>query len=108
MEAVKFTKEDFKQNEDGELMPIDFKDENGKQFKAILLSSGQVAIITQGTGRDTEISMKEANGDKGKIISAMMSRVTTIDGENVSMYQLLELSMKDYLRLQATFSELNF
>jgi hypothetical protein len=82
--------------------------DNGSKVKFLLLTCGKVATIREGKGKDVERATMESEGDRTKYLSSMMATTTKIDGKDVSMYDLAELSMKDYMNIQVAFSELNF
>lgn len=90
------------------LESISGTDEKGKLVKYVLLSKGRIAKIREGNGGDVEKAAMEAGTDRAKQMSSLMASTTTIDGKKVSMYDLANLSMKDYTSLQIVFAEINF
>lgn len=97
------SKEDF-----GTETTIKDIDENGRPISYVLLSSGSVAKVREGKGKDVEQATMISNGNQSKYLSAMMSSAIEIDGKGVVMEDLADLSMKDYMRLQVAFAEINF
>jgi hypothetical protein len=83
-------------------------DEKGRQLRYVLLIDGRIAKIREGKGKDVERATMEAGGDSSKYFSSMMAGTTEIDGKAITMYELADLSMKDYMRLQVAFSDINF
>lgn len=80
----------------------------GVVTKYLLLSTGKIAIIREGKGKDVEKATMEANGDQSKYLTSMMAATVTIDGKQTNMFQLSDCSMKDYMKIQIAFSEVNF
>lgn len=83
-------------------------DEKGKPFKYVLLTDNRVAKVRQGKGKDVEKATMLSNGDQSKYLSAMMAGTIEITGIPVVMEDLSELEMKDYMRLQIAFADINF
>lgn len=96
--------------------PADFKDETsisdvddkGRPVRFILLTDGRVAKVREGRGKDVEQATMISSGNQSKYLSAMMSATIEIDGKNLVMEDLADLMMKDYMRLQVAFAEINF
>jgi len=82
--------------------------ENGNSVAFVLLKNGDVARIREGKGSDVEKATMEAGKDKDKYLTAMMAATVTINGKVPNMFELAEGPMKDYLNIQAAFSEINF
>lgn len=76
--------------------------------KEIELPSGKKASIKKGKGKHIINATKMAGGDPGKLIPCVMQVLVLIDGEKVTVEDLEELDLKDYMRLQTEFSDLNF
>jgi hypothetical protein len=83
-------------------------DEHGKPIRYVLLADGKVAKIREGKGQDVERATVISGGDQSKYLTAMMSSTIEIEGRGVVMEDLGELGMKDYMRLQVAFADLNF
>lgn len=83
-------------------------DKKGNPVMYVLLSKDRIAAIREGKGRDVEKAVMEVGNDKSKQLSALLASVTTIDGKPVTMYDIADLSMKDYTSLQVVFAEINF
>lgn len=76
--------------------------------KVITLSDGRVCVIRKGKGKDAVEAMKVAGTDSSNFIFALMSRVTTIDGNPIVMEDLEELPLPDVMHMQEVFSQINF
>jgi hypothetical protein len=83
-------------------------DEKGGQVRFVLLTDSRVARIREGKGKDVERATMISSGDQSKYLSAMMSATIKIDGKELIMEELSDLAMKDYMRLQVSFAEINF
>lgn len=81
---------------------------DGRQLAYVLLSEGKIAKIIEGTGNDVESATLIAGGDQKKYFSALMAGCVEIDGKAIVMEDLSLLKMKDYMRIQVAFSEINF
>lgn len=79
---------------------------NGK--KKFLLSDGREVEIREGTGRDAEEAQATFGGDSKKYMSALMAQCIIIDGNKIVMEDLPLLPLKDYMKIQTEFSEINF
>src|SRR4051812_28290345 len=84
---------------------IEREDAKGRKVKYVLLSDNSIGEIREGKGKDVEKATMLSNGDQTKYLSAMMAATIKIDGRPVVMEDLGELSMKDYMALQLSFSE---
>lgn len=91
-----------------EVTTIDKAYDNGNTVKYVLLSDKRIAFVREGKGKDVEVATMKSNGDQTKYISSLMSSCVEIAGVPAIMEDLAELSMKDYMRVQLAFSELNF
>jgi hypothetical protein len=97
--------EDFPQGE----TRIEHTYENGNKVVFLLLTSGKIARIREGSGRDAEVAEVEAGADHHKVIASMISATVTIDGKSYNMFEFSEkLKLKDYLNIKKEFAELNF
>lgn len=92
----------------GDETSISDVDEKGRPVRFVLLTDGRVARIREGRGKDVEQATMISNGNQSKYLSAMMSSTIEIDGGNLVMEDLADLMMKDYMRLQIAFAEINF
>lgn len=97
-------KEDFATGE----TEIRNTDEKGETTVYLLLSDGGVAIVREGKGTDVEKASIESGKDQSKYMSSMMASCVTVDGKRVNMYDLAAMKMKDYMKIQVAFAELNF
>jgi len=78
----------------------------GKEFS---LSTGEKVVIKEAKGKDAEQAMRIAGaGQQEKYLTALMARTVTIDGKPVVPEVLSELPLKDYLKIQSEFADLNF
>jgi hypothetical protein len=82
--------------------------ENGNAVVFVILSDNRIAKIREGIGEDVERATMESQGNQSKYLSSMMAATVTIDGKGVNMYDLAQRKMKDYLRIQSAFADLNF
>lgn len=87
---------------------IDGTDKKGNDVKYVLLSDLRIACVREGKGSHVERATMEAKGDQSKYLTSMMSACITISDKPVNMYDISSLKMKDYMKLQIAFSELNF
>lgn len=83
-------------------------DEKGNPVRFILLTDGRIAKVREGKGRDVERATMISGGDQSKYLSSMMSATIEIDGKAIIMEDLGDLGMKDYMRLQVAFADINF
>lgn len=83
-------------------------DVNGNKFIRFELSTGSTAEVREGTGDDVEKATLISGGIQSKYLSALMAATVSIDGKQIVMEDLSLLKMKDYLKIQVAFSELNF
>lgn len=89
-------------------LSLDGKDAAGKPAKFVLLTDDRIAMIKEGTGKDVEMATLIAGGDQSKYFSALMAGTIEINGEGIISEDLANLSMKNYMRIQVAFSEVNF
>lgn len=92
----------------GDETTISDVDDKGRPVRFVLLSDRRVARIREGKGKDVEQATMISNGNQSKYLSAMMSATIEIEGQNLVMEDLADLLMKDYMRLQVAFAEVNF
>ena len=83
-------------------------DEKGKELRYVLLTNNKIAKIREGKGKDVEKATMISNGDQSKYLTAMMAATIEIEDKPVIMEDLGDLGMKDYMRLQLAFSDINF
>lgn len=83
-------------------------DLDGSKVKLVLLSDGRLAVIREGKGKDAEDAMMIAGKDRKKYMTAMMAKTISIEDAAIPAEQLSQLSLKDYMRLQAAFADINF
>lgn len=76
-----------------------------KQFE---LPSGKKATIKKGKGKHSMRATKMAGGDPGKIVPCIIQLLVLIDGERVTVEDLEEMDLKDYMSLMSEFSGVNF
>lgn len=76
--------------------------------KTFTLPSGKVAVIKEGKGIHARNAIKMCDGDMSLYLSALMSQLITIDGNDVVMEDLDEMPMQDYMKLQSEFADQNF
>ena len=82
---------------------------NNSTGKEFILSKGQKVIIREAKGKDAEAAMRIAGqGQQEKYLSALMARTITIDGKAIVPEALAEFPLKDYLKIQGEFADLNF
>lgn len=81
---------------------------NGNKVVFLLLGSGKIAKVREGSGRECEAATMESNGDRAKYLTALMASVVSLDEKAVNMFELADLKMKDYMAVQSAFAELNF
>lgn len=79
-----------------------------QETKIVALPSGKTAVITEFKGKHIREATRIADGEADKIIFALISLLTTIDGNPVLMEDLDEMPGKDVMKLTAEFSEANF
>ena len=87
---------------------LEATDDSGKPIRLVLLSGDKIGIVREGTGKDVENATEIAGKDKKRYMSALMAACVEIEGKPVVMEDLAPRSMKDYMRLQAAFADLNF
>lgn len=92
----------------GKETTISATDDAGRQIRYVLLTDGRVAKVREGKGKDVEKATMISGGDQTKYISAMMSATIEIQGNQIVMEDLGDLGMKDYMRLQVAFADINF
>jgi hypothetical protein len=92
----------------GDETTISEVDEKGRPVKFVLLTDGRIARIREGKGKDVEQATMISNGNQSKYLSAMMSSTIEINDKPLVMEDLADLLMKDYMRLQVSFAEINF
>lgn len=97
-------KEDFASGE----TQIKHTNEKGETMIFVLLSDGGVAKIREGKGTDVEKASIESNGDQSKYMSSMIASCLTVDGKKLNMFDLAAMKMKDYMKIQVAFAEINF
>ena len=85
-------------------------EKSSNEFADFELSDGRKAIVKKGKGKDVLMAQAEAtaSGDSSKFMSAFMAAVTSIDGKQVSSYDIENLAASDFLKIQTEFSRLNF
>ena len=77
--------------------------------REFVLSTGEKVIIREAKGHDAERAMRFAgSGQQEKYMSALMSYTTTLDGKPVVPEALGDLPLKDYLKIQGEFADINF
>lgn len=84
---------------------------NGDITKAVKFSDGREAIIKELTGNDIMKATKmvgDKNKDNSKVILAMMCLATLADGQIIPMEDIGRLKAKDYTKLMAAYSAINF
>jgi hypothetical protein len=72
------------------------------------LSDGRICKIEKGKGKDATEAMKVSGQDSSKYLFALISRVTTIDGNKIVAEDLDEMPLNDVLKIQTEFAERNF
>lgn len=72
------------------------------------LSSGKIARVRPGKGHDSVKAMRVSGSDGERYLAALIAQLTTIDGKQVNIDDVLDLGLKDYTLLQTHFSEINF
>lgn len=72
-------------------------------MKNITLSSGKIASIHDGKGRDLLNAQRKAK-TSDEILFALIAELTTIDEQPVIYEDLLEMPLEDVLSLQAELS----
>jgi hypothetical protein len=73
------------------------------------LSNGDKVVIRQAKGYDAERAMRFAgSGQQDKYMSALMSYTVTVNGKPIIPEALTDMPLKDYLKIQGEFADLNF
>lgn len=83
-------------------------DEKGRTTVYVLLSDSSIATVREGKGADVEKATMESQGTQSKYLSSMMAATVKVNGKPVNMYDIADLPMKDYMRIQVAFAEINF
>lgn len=76
--------------------------------RTITLPSGKTAVIHPFKGKHIREASRIADGDSTKIIFALISMLTTIDGEPILMEDMDEMDGRDAMKLMGEFGEANF
>lgn len=78
--------------------------------EVLTLKSGKVAEITPGKGKHVRAAQRLVSGnpDESAYFPALMSQIVTIDGKPITMEDVDELPMGDYMQLMTYFTEHNF
>jgi len=71
----------------------------------VKLSSGKVAVIKNGKGKDLFWAQKMAN-DSSEIMKMLMVRLIEIDGKGITEDDLDEMDIADVLQLTAEFGKI--
>ena len=80
-----------------------------KGSKEFTLSTGEKVVVKEAKGKDAEQAMRIAGaGQSEKYLTALMARTVTLDGKPVIPEVLSDLPLKDYLKIQNEFADLNF
>ena len=80
-----------------------------KGSKEFSLSTGEKVVVKEAKGKDAEQAMRIAGaGQSEKYLTALMARTVTVDGKAIVPEALSELPLKDYLKIQNEFADLNF
>lgn len=74
----------------------------------IVLSDGRKAQILKGKGKHAQDAMDLSEGKSKLYMSTLMGILVTIDGKGIIPEDLGELDMKDYNKILAKFTEINF
>jgi hypothetical protein len=74
------------------------------EVQEIILPSGKKAIIGAFKGKHIREATRIADGDSDKMIFALISITTTIDGNKVLIEDLDEMPGTDVMKLQAAFA----
>jgi len=100
----------FYENEGDEAMGILTKEyENGHKVKQLQLSTGKTAIVRELMGKEVLKYQRLAEGDREKVLPAMMAIAIKIDGAELLMEDYLEdIKAKDYHKLMLACQDLNF
>lgn len=100
----------FFEDEMNEGMQIESKKyENGNEVRRVTLSNGTVCIVRELTGK--EIGMDVARltgGNKDNYQFAMVAVATKFGEQGKTLEDILDMKGKDYTRLQAANSQINF
>ena len=87
----------------------DTKESKKEARREFELSTGEKVIIREAKGHDAERAMRFAGaGQQEKYLSALMSYTVTVNGKPVVPEALTDLPLRDYLKLQGEFADLNF
>lgn len=92
----------------GKETTISAVDDQGRPVRYVLLTDNSIAKVREGKGKDVEKATMISNGDQSKYLSAMMAATIQINDTPMIMEDLGELGMKDYMRLQLAFADINF
>lgn len=80
-----------------------------KEGKELILSDSRKVLIKEAKGHHAEKAMRIAgSGQQEKYLTALMSFTVTIDGKPIVPEQLSDMPLKDYLKIQGEFAEINF
>ncbi|MDI3319991.1 hypothetical protein [Pinibacter soli] len=99
----------YESEEDSEIGILTKIYPNGNKIKKVLLPKcGRIAVVRELTGNDNKEIAKFMGKDVEKYQSASLTIATTIDGQRETFEFFNSLKLKDYNRLLAIHSDLNF
>lgn len=81
---------------------------NTPMTREIVLKSGKVAVIQEFKGKHVMEAQRIADGESEKVMFALISLLTTIDGQPVLMEDLEEMPGSDVMTLMKEFGQANF
>lgn len=76
--------------------------------RSFSLSAGEKCVIRAGKGKHMKNAQRIAGTDKSAYMGALLAQLVTIDGEKITAEELEEYPLKDYMKMMAVFSDVNF
>lgn len=100
----------FYEDEENEALKIESqKYENGKEVRRVTLSDGKKAIVRQLTGSEMGTTVNRLIGNnKDDYQYAMVAVAAKIDDKGLMLEDVKDMLGKDYIKLQAANSQINF
>lgn len=81
---------------------------HGDGSRSFELSNGKMCVVREGRGKHMKNAQRIAGTDKSAYMGALMSLLVKIDDESVTMEELEELPLRDYMKMMAVFTDVNF
>jgi len=101
----------FTESEDDDQLGVETKvyENNGGKVKRGKLADGREFVCRELKGRDTIQMSKQTKNDEALMVASMMSMAIKVDGVGYVMEDMLDkFKMKDYTKMSAVCTELNF